>query len=97
MQVFNSLGLSASVERNVTVRAKCPIGEYMCKDAVSCSEGGSCANDLSAGVPVDDEDAPTPPAISLITYAALSAYVDVKQHAMYNACPTGVLPSEDFL
>ena len=38
----NSAGLSASVTRAVTIRARCPVGEALCPDKVTCSEGGSC-------------------------------------------------------
>lgn len=38
----NSAGLSAAVSRRIVVRARCPEGEQLCPDRVTCSEGGTC-------------------------------------------------------
>lgn len=39
---INTAGLTNSVTRRLVIKAKCPAGETLCGDKVSCSEGGSC-------------------------------------------------------
>lgn len=38
----NSAGFSAGVTRRLRIRPKCPAGESLCSDGVTCSDGGTC-------------------------------------------------------
>ncbi|KAK3282301.1 hypothetical protein CYMTET_9956 [Cymbomonas tetramitiformis] len=87
--VHNSKKLVAVIERNVTVLAVCSIGEDLCSDGITCSEGGLCLGDLDGGAASAVEEVPVdaPPVVTLRSTAAVpDAVLEVKQYAAYEAC-----------
>ncbi|KAK3274662.1 hypothetical protein CYMTET_17162 [Cymbomonas tetramitiformis] len=84
--VINSLGLSTSAARNVTVRARCPIGEVTCADSVTCStNGGVCVEDLAA-VAVEEPEMKAPSVTLLNSTSVQSEYIEVKRFASFASC-----------
>lgn len=87
--VHNSVGLTASATRNVTVTARCPIGEELCTDGVECTVNGVCYSELGElGLTEEDDKEPAVrPTVTLRTSAAVpSRYVEVRQYQVYEAC-----------
>jgi hypothetical protein len=91
--VQNSAGINASVVRNITVLTSCPIGEQPCADGVACSAGGSCVEDLEAGVVAAEAAPPPPPTLTLRTTGALGKHVNVAKGITYDVCAAGVQPT----
>ena len=59
-----------------------------------CSSGGSCLEDLQAGVAEAVEaTSPPPPTLTLRTTGALGAYLDVAKGITYDVCAAGVEPT----
>ncbi|KAK3288012.1 hypothetical protein CYMTET_4499, partial [Cymbomonas tetramitiformis] len=86
--VENSAGRSARAYRNVTVAAACPVGEALCPNGVQCSFSGVCMDGLDSPKPEAPVD--HPPTVTLATTPQVAtAFVDVKQHALYVACGGG--------
>ncbi|KAK3268689.1 hypothetical protein CYMTET_22821 [Cymbomonas tetramitiformis] len=97
--VKNSVRLSATATRTLTVIAACPAGEALCADMVTCSERGVCLGGLGESA-VDEEPAAVDavPNVTLRTSLAVpSAFVDVKQHGTYMACAVGEEEQADVL
>ncbi|KAK3272169.1 hypothetical protein CYMTET_19521 [Cymbomonas tetramitiformis] len=89
-EVHASSGLSARVSRNVTVVKSCPTGEKLCSSQTTCSEGGTCTEDLSAAAAEEPPD--EPPILSLVTNDALPSNLFIRQHSTYEACRPGQEP-----
>lgn len=67
---------------------------------VTCSEGGVCLADLSAGLggaaaAQPQVQAAQPPTIRLVTTVALPAAVSIRQGTLYAACAAGQAPTAD--
>ncbi|KAK3287307.1 hypothetical protein CYMTET_5175 [Cymbomonas tetramitiformis] len=76
--VSNSLGLTSTATRYVTVTAACPVGEVLCTNGIDCSTGGVCLGDLSENTEVMVE-VDAPPSVALtMTRAVPAAVVEVK-------------------
>ncbi|KAK3266543.1 hypothetical protein CYMTET_24838 [Cymbomonas tetramitiformis] len=93
-EVFTSHGTHGSATRNVTVRKTCPTGETLCRDQISCSEAGTCLQDLESAQ-VEEVVGNTPPAIALVTSEYLLAVVEIRQHSEYTACTPGAPSNHD--
>lgn len=70
---------SGIVNRSVTVKTKCAIGEVICSNQIDCSVGGICVGDLETNVEVAPEIVDEPPSIQLKTYNFLSAFASIKR------------------
>jgi hypothetical protein len=83
-KIFDSAGLSASVQRIVIVTPRCSPGERVCASGTQCSVRGVCVADL---LPSDtglasSSTSNTPPSIQLRG----EQYVAIRQHSPYYAC-----------
>eukprot|EP00854_Cymbomonas_tetramitiformis_P001524 gene1525-biopygen1385 len=84
--VTNSAGLTAYTSRTVTLAPSCATGERLCEDGVTCSIDGVCMSSLIGNAAPEAVET-SPPFIALRTFAAVpSAYVEVKQFAVYESC-----------
>ncbi|PNH08675.1 hypothetical protein TSOC_004770, partial [Tetrabaena socialis] len=94
--VTNSVGRTASTWRQLVIVSVCPAGERLCADKISCSNGGACSSELSAGSSSNSTQAAVdlPPAITLITTDAVPQTLRIKRGFSYVLC-NGTVPTLD--
>ena len=67
----------ANVTRTVIIEARCPEGESMCSDGVTCSDSGVCSNLLNMTNSFDEPEEPKNGAPSLELIG--ESFINVKQ------------------
>jgi hypothetical protein len=77
----------------------CSAGERLCADGLTCSLAGACTLDLALDAQLsqvnEEDNAETPPALTLRAAPGLSRYMEVRRFSVFAACAPGVMPKED--